>query len=111
VCTYPASKPNHERRRKGNPMPGGITDHTIPGCYKHGNLALQGEGVSDEIVIYGYGSCGTQTSERFHFKLQISPLVKEGVLHEEQINCKITDNSKSGHGLQWGPRHQDELAN
>jgi hypothetical protein len=35
------------RRRKGNPVPGVITSHPIPGGHKYGDLALQVRGVSN----------------------------------------------------------------
>jgi hypothetical protein len=35
----------------------------VPGGYKYGNLALQVEGVSDEIVKYGYGFRATRTTD------------------------------------------------
>jgi hypothetical protein len=37
-------------------------DNPVPGVYKYGDLALQFGGVSDETVIYIYGSCVTLTS-------------------------------------------------
>jgi hypothetical protein len=40
-------------------MPGSITEHPVPRGYKCGDLALQVGGVSDETVIYVYGSCMT----------------------------------------------------
>jgi hypothetical protein len=38
-------------------------DHPVPERYKHGNLALQVEGVSDEPVKYGFGFRATRTME------------------------------------------------
>jgi hypothetical protein len=35
--------------------------HPVPGGYKYGNLVFRVGGVSDETVIYGYGSCATLT--------------------------------------------------
>jgi hypothetical protein len=51
------------RRRKGNPLPGGIIGHHVPGGYEYGNLALQVGGVTDETVKYGYGFFATRTIE------------------------------------------------
>jgi hypothetical protein len=47
-----SSPASRKRRGKGNPVPGGIT-----GGYKNEDLALQVGEVSDETVMYGYGSC------------------------------------------------------
>jgi hypothetical protein len=55
------------------------------GEYEYGDLDLKGGGVSDETVKFGYGFCATRTSEWFHCKLQIRPLVREGALLEKQI--------------------------
>jgi hypothetical protein len=41
-------------------------------------------GQTHETVVYGYGSCADLTSERLHCKLQTRPLIREGVLHEEE---------------------------
>jgi hypothetical protein len=40
----------------------GLTDHPVPGGYKYVELAPQVGGVSDETIIYDYGSCATLTS-------------------------------------------------
>jgi hypothetical protein len=44
-----------KRRRKGNPMPGGITGPPCSWGYKYGDLALQVGGVSNETVKYRVG--------------------------------------------------------
>jgi hypothetical protein len=44
---------NRKRRRKGNPV------------------------VSGETVTFGYESSATLTTDRLHYKLQISPLIRE----------------------------------
>jgi hypothetical protein len=77
--------------------------------YKYGNLVLQIGGVSEETVIYGYGSCATLTSEWLHSQLQTSPLIREGAFHKETNNCQ----TKKIKIWSWAPkesRHQDELA-
>jgi hypothetical protein len=63
----PASR---KRRRKGNPV------------------------VSDETVRYGYESSATLTTDRLHYKLQTSPLVREGPQNEEQINFPVKERKK-----------------
>jgi hypothetical protein len=45
---------SHKRRRNENPV------------------------VSDETVMYGYESSATLTTDRFHYKLQTRPLIREG---------------------------------
>jgi hypothetical protein len=42
--------------RKGAQCLGLQVGHPVPGVYKYSDLALQVGGVSDETVIYGYGS-------------------------------------------------------
>jgi hypothetical protein len=56
--------------------------HPIPGGYKYRNMVLQVVGVSDETVIYSYGSCVTLTSQGLHCKLQIHTLIRDGTLLE-----------------------------
>jgi hypothetical protein len=77
----PASR---KRRRRGNPVPGGIT-----GGYKHRNLALKVGEISDETVKYGYGSYVIRTIERLHCKLQNCPLVREGSAQKQDRNFHI----------------------
>jgi hypothetical protein len=43
-------------------------------------------------------------------KIQISPLVREGALHNDTSKCQIKGNLKSSHGPQRAARHQDILA-
>jgi hypothetical protein len=78
---------SRKRRRKGNPV------------------------VSDEIAMHGYESSATLTTDRLHYKLQTSPLVREGVPRQraKQFSCKRKEKVKSGHGPQRGARHQDIL--
>jgi hypothetical protein len=46
-------------RRKGNPVPWGITGHPVPGGYKYGELALQvGGSLESETVKYGQSPAG-----------------------------------------------------
>jgi hypothetical protein len=71
----PASR---KRRRKRNPVPGGIIGgQPVLGRYKYWDLALQVGGVSNETVEYGYGFCPTRTREwllwLFCFKLNSFP--------------------------------------
>jgi hypothetical protein len=77
-----------KRRRKGNPV------------------------VSDETVMYGYESSATLTTDRFHYKLQTRPLVREGAPRRRatQFSGKRKEKVKSGHGPQRGcptPRYTD----
>jgi hypothetical protein len=41
----------------------GLTGQPCSGSFKYGDLALQVGGVSDETLIYNYGSFATLTSE------------------------------------------------
>jgi hypothetical protein len=59
-------------------------DHPVHGGYECGDLAIQVRGVSDETVIYGYGSCATLTSARSHSKLQTRLLVSDGTQRAEE---------------------------
>jgi hypothetical protein len=63
----PASR---KRRQRGNPV------------------------VSDETVIYGYESSATLTTDRLHYKLQTSPLVREGAQDEEQSSFPAKGKKK-----------------
>jgi hypothetical protein len=45
-----------------------------------------------------------------HWKIQTRPLVKEGVLHDEESTRETKEHVKSGHGPQRAARHQDILA-
>jgi hypothetical protein len=45
-----------------------------------------------------------------HYKIQASPLAREGALHEGAITCQTKEHVKSGHGPQRTARHQDILA-
>jgi hypothetical protein len=67
--------------------------------------------VSDETVNYAYESSATLTTDRLHYKLLTRPLVKEGAprLRAKQFSGKRKEKVKSGHGPQWGARHQDKL--
>jgi hypothetical protein len=78
---------SRKRRRKGNPV------------------------VSDKTVIYGYELSATLTTNRLHYKLQTSPLVKEGAPRRraKQFSGKRKKKVKSGHGPQRGARYQDIL--
>jgi hypothetical protein len=80
----PASR---KRRRKGNPV------------------------VSDEIVMYGYESSATLTTDRLQYKSQARPLVRDGAPRRraKQLSGKIKGKVKSGHGPQRGARHEDVL--
>jgi hypothetical protein len=49
------------------------TSTVIPASRRKGNPV-----VLDETVIYGYESSATLTTDRFHYKLQTRPLVREG---------------------------------
>jgi hypothetical protein len=55
--------PASRRQLKGNPVPGGITGHPVPGKYKYRDLALQVGGVSNETLKYGREFCGTWSPE------------------------------------------------
>jgi hypothetical protein len=59
------------------------------GGYKYGNLAFQDGRVSDEAVKYGYGFCATRTIECLYCKLQIHPLVREGVPQKQNSSLDI----------------------
>jgi hypothetical protein len=63
--------------------------------------------VSDEILMYGYESPATLTTDRLHCKLQTRPLVREGTPRRraKQLSGKRREKVKSGHGLQRGARH------
>jgi hypothetical protein len=39
--------------------------HPVPGGSKYKNLALQLGGVSDETIMYGYGSCASLTTANY----------------------------------------------
>jgi hypothetical protein len=67
-------------------------------------------GESQMRVIYDYGSCDTRTVELLRCKLQIRPLVRKDVLHEEARNCQTEENLKSGLMSQKGAIHQKQLA-
>jgi hypothetical protein len=56
----PASR---KRRRKGNPVPGGISGPLVPGGYKYGDLDLQIGGVS-RIGTRKYGLESRRTHTR-----------------------------------------------
>jgi hypothetical protein len=74
----PASR---KRRRKGNPV------------------------VSGETVMYGYESSATLTTDRLHYKLQTSPLAREGaprrrakqVVIPGKIRCALLYHDSSKH--------------
>jgi hypothetical protein len=65
--------------------------------------------VSDETVMYGYESSVTLTTDRLHYKLQISLLIREGAPRRtaKKFSGKRKEKQKFGHGLQRGARHQD----
>jgi hypothetical protein len=67
--------------------------------------------VSDEIVMYGYESSTTLTTDRWHYKLQSHPLVREGAIRRraKQFSHKRKEKERPGHGPQSGARHQDIL--
>jgi hypothetical protein len=49
---------------KGTQCLGVYPGHTLPGGYKHGDLALQvGGSLESETVKHGHESCGTRTRE------------------------------------------------
>jgi hypothetical protein len=53
---------DRKRRRKGNPVPGGITEAPCFGGYKYGDLSLQvGGSLESEAVKCGHESRLTQT--------------------------------------------------
>jgi hypothetical protein len=65
--------------------------------------------------MYGYESSATLTTDIFHYKLQNSPLVREGAPRRRatQFSGKRKEKVKSGHGPQTGcptPRYTDWLA-
>jgi hypothetical protein len=59
-----SSPASRRRRRKGNPVPGVITGHPVPGGNRYGDLALQvWESLEPETVKCGHESRGTRTCE------------------------------------------------
>jgi hypothetical protein len=77
--------------------------HPLPGGYKYGDLTLHVGGISDETVIYGYGSCTTLTSEWLHCKLQTCPIVREGALYEDRNYLSSKENKNLVKGPKGSP--------
>jgi hypothetical protein len=50
--------------------------------------------VSNETVMYGYESSATLTTDRLHYKLQNSLLVREAPQDEEQSNFQAKERKK-----------------
>jgi hypothetical protein len=67
--------------------------------------------VSYETVMYGYESLATLNIDRFHYKLQTRPLVREGAprRRSNQFSDKRKEKVKSGHGPQRSAQHHDIL--
>jgi hypothetical protein len=59
-------------------------------------MILQVGEVSDETVIYGFGSCVTLSSEWVHCKLQPRRLIRVCALHEEERK-QLSNIRKYGH--------------
>jgi hypothetical protein len=79
--------------------------HLVPEGYKYGNLTLQGGGVSDGTVKYGYGFCATRTTEWLH-----CPLVREDAPQKQDRKFQTATFRQeviSGRKSDKGVRYQD----
>jgi hypothetical protein len=86
------SSVSRKRRRKGNPVPGGITGPPCSWGHKYGSMVVQVGGVSEETEIYGNASCKTLTSESLHCKLQTGPLFWVGAMHGKTRTCQTNSH-------------------
>jgi hypothetical protein len=75
-----------KRRRKGNPVPGGISGPpSVPRGYKYGDLALQVDGVSIIGTIkYDLDSSGTQSRAGLRWQGPVATVNYRPVLSSER---------------------------